>query len=102
MAGRFYVYRDGKELTGHPLNGAVWGGSGPYIGRVNGYPVRDLIYVCPKRGAVGVPVRAADAVDAPVMIKRWFPDGDTEWYVFATPEMIAAAGKAMTPAWPDG
>ncbi len=101
--GRFYVKRNGAELTDHPLNGATYGGTGAFIGRVNGYPVRDVLFVVryAADGPENVIVTAGDVQDAPVMVKQWWSGRVTETFVFATAAQIAAAGKVMGPAFPD-
>lgn len=97
MAGRWYVYRDGVEDKSHPLNGAIWGGTGAYTGYVGKYPVRDTVWVCPKRNEPSEPVRATDD-GPPVMLKAWFPRTEfNEWFVFGTKAAIEKAGREFRP-----
>jgi hypothetical protein len=74
--GRFYFLRDGKELTGHPLNGVPFEGTGPWVIR-DGKRVKERQTITYFKGRrEWAEITAADFDNKPVTVKLWFPEKD--------------------------
>ena len=87
---RAYFYRNGVELSGHPLHGKCVVHFGVPTGRIGNAPCFDSITV---RTKIDQDVTERD-FDGPVSIKVWSPEQKPSWFGLAsvaTVEKINAA-----------
>lgn len=83
---RVYFYRDGRELTNHPLNGKMHVGFGVFAGVIRKLPCFTSVIV---RGTRDEELTEADFDGRPVMVKVWQPGRRVTWFAVASPETVA-------------
>jgi hypothetical protein len=82
-SGRFYFYRDGQELTDHPLNGSAFDGTGQYVDqsiqpqhrRTPADKARHSITAFAGKGKTRE-ITAEDFGGVAVLVKLWWPKPD--------------------------